>query len=69
MAAKAYTLDIDGPLFRRQREQLLEIHALADEDKETLAGIIDLCDEIADQAHEHGVDCLLGFKREDGARE
>jgi hypothetical protein len=64
-----YALSLDGPLFRRQRELLI---ALADgahngrqvqidpEQAELLAGLVELTDAVADQAYEHGIDCLIG---------
>jgi hypothetical protein len=65
----AYTLRIDGQLFRRQRQLLLKIldavsrherYVPAASDAELLEGATALLDEIADQAHDqHGVDCLL----------
>jgi len=60
---------IDGPTFRRQRQLLLRLAALAregnahkpsDADQELLDGLVNLTDVIADQAHDnHGIDCLL----------
>ncbi len=65
-----YDLAIDGPTFRSQRELLLKLQRLAagrisevpdPNDRELLDGLIELTDELADQAHDkHGVDCLLG---------
>ena len=63
-----YALHIDGKLFRRQRELLMRLAALVHGketykpkpgDEELLEGLLALTDEIADQAHEHGIDCLL----------
>lgn len=64
-----YTLIIDGPQFRAQRQLLLnltqwvgqETPLVSDPDHENLLnGLINLTDEIADQAHDHyGVDCLI----------
>jgi hypothetical protein len=63
-----YVLLIDGPLFRRQRELLI---ALADEARNSrqvrvgpeqatlLEGLVELTDSLADQAYEHGIDCLI----------
>lgn len=63
-----YSLMIDGPLFRRQRELLI---ALADsarngrampvgsEDAALLEGLVELTDAIADQAYDQGIDCLI----------
>ncbi len=67
---QSYMLRIDGPLFRRQRQALLKVMdglfrgepdgPEAGDDKDLLAGVVALCDEIADQAHDrHGIDCLL----------
>ena len=71
-----YTLDVDGPLFRRQRKWLIDTvqlahHMLQGKDTallsidragiEILDGLINLTDSIADEAHDrHGLDCLLG---------
>jgi len=65
----AYTLRIDGELFRRQRGLLLKIqdavsrhepYVPAANDVDLLEGATALLDEIADQAHDrHGIDCLL----------
>ncbi len=64
-----YCLAIDGPVFRTQRELLLKLQGLAGvgisyspapSDLELLEGLIELTDELADQAHDHhAVDCLL----------
>ncbi len=56
-----YALRIDGPLFRCQRQRLIELtNTAAKEDQELLEGIIALMEEIADQAHDnYGIDCLL----------
>jgi hypothetical protein len=64
-----YALKINGKLFRTQRELLLKITDLAGKkqpyvpvpgDAEVLDGLMNLCDAIADQAHDrHGIDCLL----------
>ena len=64
-----YTLRIDGQLFRRQRQLLLNIldavsrhepYVPAANDTDLLEGATALLDEIADQAHDrHGIDCLL----------
>lgn len=63
-----YSLLIDGPLFRKQRELLI---ALADsarnrqampvgsDNASLLDGLVELTDAIADQAHDHGIDCLI----------
>jgi len=64
-----YHLKIDGPLFRAQRELLLNLRDLAGQEtpfipapvhESLLDGLIHLTDEMADQAHDrHGLDCLL----------
>ena len=57
-----YSLRIDGPLLRQQRQALLDvIHLkLADETYEGLDGVMSLLDAITDQAHDrYGIDCLL----------
>ena len=61
--------NIDGPMFRKQRELLLTLiriskegraHAANHAEQELLSGLVNLTDAIADQAHDkHGVDCLL----------
>jgi len=66
---KQYSLNIDGPLFRKQRELLMKIADLARKkqpysptsgDEVLLEGLLGLTDELADQAHDqHGIDCLL----------
>jgi hypothetical protein len=66
---KQYSLNLDGPLFHKQRELLMKIADLARQkqpysptsgDEVLLDGIVELTDEIADQAHDrHGIDCLL----------
>ena len=67
-----YTLNIDGKLFRSQRELLMKIADLARRkrpcspmpgDGALWEGLLELTDELADQAHDrHGIDCLLGEK-------
>ena len=67
-----YTLNIDGKLFRSQRELLMKIADLARQkrpynptsgDEALLEGLLELTDAIADQAHDqHGIDCLFGEK-------
>ncbi len=67
--SKSYTLELDGPLFRAQREQLLRIHhaagqgetvTLGPKEHELLEGLLGLTDSIADQAADRdGIDCLL----------
>ena len=67
---KFYAMRIDGPLFRSQRLLLLRLVDTtfcgkpyappSGEDRNLFDGIIELLDEIADQAHDrHGIDCLL----------
>ena len=61
--------NINGPLFRNQRKLLLKIADMAHRkqpyepapgDEDLLEGLINLTDDIADQAHdEHGIDCLI----------
>ena len=61
--------NINGPLFRNQRLLLLKIADLAQKkqpyiaaagDDDLLEGLVNLTDDIADQAHdEYGIDCLL----------
>lgn len=64
---QAYTLRIDGPLLRRQRQWLLELTEwTAHDDQNHLEGIIALLDEIADQAHDrHGIASLLEMEPEE----
>ena len=69
--ATSYTLNLDGPLFRKQREFLVNLMdrtrnkeatppQLPADAEEVLEGLISLTDEIADQAHDqYGIDCLL----------
>ncbi len=67
--ANCYTLELDGPLFRDQRELLLRVgHALGQgqtvtlgpKERELLEGLLGLTDAIADQAADrHGIDCLI----------
>ena len=64
-----YALRIDGPQFRAQRQLPLKLmpcvqrqtRLVSDPDHENLLnGLINLTDEIADQAHDtYGVDCLI----------
>lgn len=57
-----YALRIDGPLFRRQRAALLGVLDLkvAKDTHELLMGLVELLDEVSDQAHDrHNIDCLL----------
>ncbi len=67
--AKSYTLELDGPLFRAQRELLLRLHhaagqgetvTLGPKEHELLEGLLGLTDAIADQAADRdGIDCLI----------
>ena len=60
-----YALRIDGPLFRKQRAALLDVLQLklAKEPHDLLAGVVELLDAVADQAHDrYGIDCLLEEK-------
>ena len=67
-----YALIIDGPQFRAQRQLLLNLLQWAQQPtrlppdsnhEDLLEGLINLTDEIADQAHDHyGVDCLIDEK-------
>ena len=64
-----YALRIDGSLLRSQRQWLLRLanavlrgipYLPESGDQDLLEGVISLCDEIADQAHDqYGIDCLL----------
>ena len=66
---KHYTLNLDGPAFRAQRELLLRIADLAQckqpyepapGDEALLEGLLNLTDAVADQAHDkYGIECLL----------
>jgi hypothetical protein len=60
---QTYRLRIDGPLLREQQKVLIGILAgqkHTQETRRTLEGILELLDEVADQAHDrHGIDCLL----------
>jgi hypothetical protein len=66
---KNYALDLDGELFRAQRELLLKIADLARRkqpyepasgDDRLLEGLLGLTDAVADQAHDrYGIECLL----------
>ena len=68
-ALNSYALELDGPLFRAQREFLLRLHhaagrgesiPLGPNEHELLEGLLGLTDAIADQAADcHGIDCLL----------
>lgn len=63
-----YSLLIDGPLFRKQRELLIALAASARNGRtvhlrynetQLLDGLVELTDAIADQASDHGIDCLI----------
>jgi hypothetical protein len=66
---QAYRLKIDGTLFRSQRQMLLRLaervrqglaYTPSPGDAEILEGLVQLTDEIADQAHDRfGLNCLL----------
>jgi hypothetical protein len=70
-----YHLTIDGPAFRKQRELLQRLRGFAAAkmpywpapgEVESLEGLIELTDEMADQAHDvHGIDCLLDAGKAD----
>ena len=61
--------NIDGPLFRQQRELLIKLAdqasnsrpcSLTERDRELLEGLINLTDAIADEAHDrYGKNCLF----------
>ena len=59
----AYHLALDGSLLREQRKFLLELQEQSQKHSdqyELLAGLIELTDELADQAHDkYGIDCLI----------
>jgi len=69
VACHSYSLNIGGPELRQQRELLQHLQGaaraqmpywLTDGEAESLEGLVNLTDEIADQAHDrHGVNCLL----------
>jgi hypothetical protein len=57
-----YTLRIDGPLLRKQRQALLDVvhPKLSGETRKLIEGVSELLDEIADQAHDrYGLASLL----------
>jgi hypothetical protein len=58
-----YSLSIDGPTFKAQRELLLQLYQslqVSPKEKELLEGLINLTDAIADQAADsYGIECLL----------
>lgn len=66
---RSYDLAIDGPALRAQRQRLLELAdalhwgkqvRLRPADTELIDGLINLTDEVADQAAErHSIDCLI----------
>lgn len=65
--------NLDGPLFRQQRELLLRLATeantsnpvmLTERDRDLLEGLINLTDVIADEAHDRfGVNCLLTYRK------
>ncbi len=74
MSDRTYKLNINGSLLRKQRELLLrltpEFYSFRSRDRivvpcqpddhELLDGLVELLDEIADQAHDkYQIDCLL----------
>ena len=73
LAPKSYALELDGPLFRSQRELLLRLHHAAGQgeavtrgpkEHELLEGLLGLTDAIADQAADRdGIDCLIPIQR------
>lgn len=55
-----YELNIDGDLLKEQKLWLYSL-AASIPPNHNLEGIINLLDEITDQAHDkYGIDCLLG---------
>jgi len=68
VAGPSYSLNIGGPELRRQLELLQNLQGaaraqmpywLSAGETESLEGLVNLTDEIADQAHDcHGIDCL-----------
>lgn len=63
-----YSLLIDGPLFRKQRELLISLTdsarngramQIGSDEAALLEGLVELTDAIADQAYDHGIDCLI----------
>ncbi len=68
-SVQCYRLAIDGPAFRCQRELLLKLQSFTENacsytpgfgDADLFSGLINLTDELADQAHDnYGIDCLL----------
>ena len=69
MTVQEYSLAIDGPLFRRQRQLLLKLAESARHnrsvradalDADLLEGLVNLTDAIADQALDrYSIDCRL----------
>lgn len=58
-----YSLRIDAPLLRQQRRLLDrlrdDLHPHSD-DRAIMEGVINMLDEVADQAHDrYGIDCLI----------
>jgi hypothetical protein len=60
---------IDGPLFRSQRELILELiesGEILTSDIRILEGLQNLLDAVADIAHdEYGIDCLISLPEEE----
>ena len=60
MSDRPYELDIDGPLLRKQRQWLLDAMFASTGQFDIIAGLINLTDAIANQAHDkYQIDCLL----------
>ncbi len=77
---RRYDLNLDGRLFRAQRELLLKLadfarrkqpYEPAPGDEELLEGLLNVTDALADQAHDrHGItDCLLSDDEGEGHEE
>ena len=67
-----YVLNIDGPIFREQRQFLVDLLVMVQlrqldrKDEECIHGLLNLIDAIADQAHDdYGIDCLLTHDEEE----
>ena len=58
-----YELNIDGDLLKEQKRWLYGL-ASSIPSNPNLEGIINLLDEITDQAHKYGIDCLLSCEEE-----
>lgn len=77
VALRSYDLAVDGPTFKVQRKRLLKLAdtlnrgrqlPLIQIDKALLDGLINLTDEIADQAADrYGIDCLVSTDEGGGA--